>query len=259
MEDVLAPSAEPGAPPGEPAAEKKPGRRSRRTVALIACAAVLGVVAGVCTGYAVQVQRDPDPLPPLAQPEIAQARQGKAPAPLSASADHRVRTDGDLRRLLVPRPAGTRKSDAQQGWVDQHDFAEYFFEKPGPMFGELSDEGFRRAAVTVWEKGNATTSVQLVQFRDAEERGSLSFLEGQLAYMPGDKWAGNAGEPIPHSSNGRAFVSDHPKSQPGYVPMYSARALAVRGDIALDIQIYDTRPIRMKTVMSLAERQLERL
>ncbi|WP_223206028.1 hypothetical protein [Streptomyces xanthii] len=259
MEDVLAPSAEPGAPPALPAAEKKPRRRARRTVALIAGAAVLGAVAGVCAGYAVQAERDPDPLPPLAQPRITQAEGGKPPEPLSASADHRVRTDGDLRRLLVPRPGGTRKSDGQQGWVDQHDFAEYFFKKPGPMFGELSDEGFRRAAVTVWEKGNASTSVQLVQFRDAEERGSLSFLDGQLAYMPGDKWAGNAGEPIPHSFNGRAFVSDHAKSEPGYVPMYSARALAVRGDIAMDIQIYDTRPIRMKTVMDLAERQLERL
>ncbi|MEV8534780.1 hypothetical protein [Streptomyces sp. NPDC051211] len=54
-------------------------RRTGRTVALIAAAAVLGVLAGTVTGYAVQLDRAPTPLPPLAQQHL--------PAPKPVAAD----------------------------------------------------------------------------------------------------------------------------------------------------------------------------
>ncbi|WP_338697981.1 hypothetical protein V2W30_18545 [Streptomyces sp. Q6] len=233
-------------------------RRRGRTAALIACAAVLGVVVGVCTGYVVQAGREPDALPPLAQQNVARAKGGKAPEPLSATRDHRVRTDGDLRKLLVRRPAGTQKAESVQGWLDQYAYANYF-KAPDDMFADFSASRFRRAALTAWEKGQSATSVQLVQFRDAQGLGSRDFLSGQQGYMAGNEWAGNLGEAIPGSSNGRVYVFDKPRTEAGYLPLYQARALAATGDIVMDIWFYDTKPIPKKTAMDLAKRQLERL
>ncbi|MEV5607797.1 hypothetical protein [Streptomyces sp. NPDC052225] len=233
-------------------------RRRGRTTALIACAAVLGVVAGVCTGYVVQAGREPDALPPLAQKSVARAKGGKAPEPLSAARDHRVRTDGDLRKLLVQRPAGTQKADSAQGWIDQYGYANDY-EDPGEMFSDLSASRFRRAAMVAWDKGQSSTEIHLIQFRDAQGMGSRDFLSGQQGYTPLTDWAGNLGKPIPGSSDGRVYVFDKPRTKAGYLPMYQARALAARGDIVMDIWLYDTKPIPMKTAMDLAKRQLERL
>ncbi|WP_442738151.1 hypothetical protein ACQUSN_12805 [Streptomyces pseudogriseolus] len=89
--------------------EEEAGRRRRggRTVTLIGAALVLGLVAGTCTGYLVQAGRAPTPLPPLSQPVLAQAR-GEGPAPLPAAQDRRVRTDGDLRELLLKKPRAAK-------------------------------------------------------------------------------------------------------------------------------------------------------
>ncbi|MEV1020528.1 hypothetical protein [Streptomyces sp. NPDC050264] len=240
--------------PGTP----RPARRRGRTTLLIACAAVLGVVAGVCTGYVVQAGRAPDPLPPLAQQNLSQAKGGTAVEALPAARDHRVTTDGDLRKLLVPRPAGAQKADSAQGWMDQYGYANHY-QEPDEMFVDLSDASFRRAALIAWEKGQSAGEAHLIQFRDAEKLGSREFLSGQQSYMRLDDWAGNDGEPIPGSSMGRVYVFDHPQTKAGYLPLYQARALAARGDIVMDVWLYDTRPISKKTAMDLAKRQLERL
>lgn len=255
-EPPLAPPAEPE--PGPPARPARPARRRGRTIALIACAAVLGVVAGVCTGYVVQTDRDPDPLPPLTQRTLAQAKGDKAPEPLSAAQDHRVKTDGDLRKLLVPRPSGAQKSNAAQGWLNQYGYADTY-ERPDYAFGVLSDRAFRRVAVSGWVKGRSETEIQLVQFHDAEEIASRDHLSDQQGYLADSSNAGTYGDPIPGSSNGRVYVYDRPQTKPGYLPLYQARALAARGDIVMDIFVYDTKPIQGKTVMALAKRQLERL
>ncbi|MEU6392900.1 hypothetical protein [Streptomyces sp. NPDC046939] len=253
------PSAPPPSQPDPPEAAPattRPRRRGRTTL-LIACAAVLGVVAGVCTGYLVQADRDPDPLPPLAAQTMAQAG-GAAPQAYAATGDRRTRTDGDLRKLLVRRPAGTQEADSVQGWRDLYGYAKDYRE-PDYMFRELSTASFRRAAVTAWKKGRSSAKVHLIQFRDAEKLGSRDFLSGQQGYMSESKWAGNDGEPIPGSSKGRVWVFDHPHTEPGYLPLYEARALATRGDIVMDIWLYDTRPIPKKSAMDLAKKQLERL
>ncbi len=205
----------------------------------------------------MQAGREPDALPPLARKSVPQA-EGAARQAFAATGDHRVRTDGDLRKLLVPRPAGTQKADSAQGWRNQYSYANNF-EEPDYMFGQLSAGSFRRAAMSVWEKNQSATEVHLIQFRDAEKLGSREFLDAQQMYMDGEKWAGNDGEPIAGSTDGRVYVFDHPKTKPGYLPMYEARALASRGDIVMDIWMYDTRPISKKAAMDLAERQLERL
>ena len=60
-----------------PAVPERPRRRGRTTL-LIACAALLGAVAGVCTGYVVQADREPTALPPLSLTTVAQAK-GEGP------------------------------------------------------------------------------------------------------------------------------------------------------------------------------------
>ncbi|MFD8967536.1 hypothetical protein ACFV0C_21510 [Streptomyces sp. NPDC059568] len=244
----------------------RPPRRRGRTALLIAAAAVLGIVAGTATGYAVQADRAPTPLPMLAQPGLAYPAKslpkGKEPEPLSAEEDSQVRTDGDLRKLLLKRPAGARESTeagAADGWLSLDEYARDF-EEPGFMFEDLAGAGFRRAAGASWEQGEyRETEIVLVQFRPSMSLGAGSHALMQQGYMHASwRGAGNTGDPIKGSSNGRYYVYDV-KREAGYLPQYRARAIAQRGDVMFDIHIYDTEPISKKDIRTLAERQLERL
>ncbi|MEY9949965.1 hypothetical protein [Kitasatospora sp. GAS1066B] len=108
-EPAAEPSAEPVAEPAaEPVADQRPWRRSR-TALLLVGALLLGPLLGGGVGYAIQAQRPPTPLPPIqpvtlpSYPAVhldPQASAAIAPKPLAI--------DGDLRPLLVPRPAGAQ-------------------------------------------------------------------------------------------------------------------------------------------------------
>ncbi|WP_241826883.1 hypothetical protein [Streptomyces graminilatus] len=234
-------------------------RPGRRTALLIAGAAVLGLVAGTCVGYLVQADRAPTPLPPLSQPVLAQAG-GEGPEPLSAAQDRGLRTEGDLRKLLLRKPAGSKAADwleRTDGWLD---FPAYLgdFTNPGDRFRRTADDEFRRAAVVGWESGRSlTVEIRLVQFRqDNKPAAADSSDEHQrwADYQEGtDSWG------IPGTGSGRAYVHTRPHTEPGYEPQYSAEAHASRGDVAMEIWIYDSKPIPKKTIMDLAERQMERL
>ncbi|MFF4506496.1 hypothetical protein [Streptomyces sp. NPDC001401] len=232
-------------------------RRRGRTALLIAAAAALGVVAGSCTGYLVQADREPTKLPSLSQTALSQSK-GKAPEPLSAAQDRQVRVDGDLRKLLLKKPSGAKAADwlADDGWMGLTEYADSF-KKPGTMFNSLIEDEFRRAAVTGWEAGNQTVEIRLIQYRQEEN------VEAADASDDGQYWADR--EPrtdswtIPGTSSGTAYVHNRPETEAGYVPLYSAEAHAYRGDVALEVWIYDTKPIPKSKIMDLAERQMERL
>lgn len=249
---------------GEPRDERPPRRRGR-TALLIAAAAVLGVVAGTATGYGIQADRDPTPLPPLSQRDLAHPAplpKGKAPEPLSAKEDRRVRTDGDLRKLLIGKPTGAREASApwlKDGWLRLNSYA-LNYESEDYMFEELLDDDFRRAVSVTWEQGeHRETGINLVQFRSGSSMGAAEHAKGQLAYMSeSEDGAGNRGNPVKGSGSGRYYLYDA-EEEPGYLPIYRARAIAHRGDIVLDINIFDTKPISKKDIRTLAERQLERL
>jgi hypothetical protein len=229
-------------------------RRRGRTTLLIATAAVLGLVAGACAGYLVQADREPTKLPSLSQPVVAQAK-GAGPEPLSAAQDHRVKTDGDLRKLLIKRPKGTRDLSYLQsddGWLDLGDYANQL-ENSDDMFRELVAAEFRRAVGTEWRVGSTySVEIRLVQYRQ-EENLAAADRTGNWNVDDTRGWL------IPGTGDGMAYVTTKPDTKPGYLPLYKAQAHAWRGDIAMEIWIYDTKPISKAKIMDLAKRQMERL
>ncbi|MER6674446.1 hypothetical protein [Streptomyces sp. NPDC000983] len=238
-------------------------RRRGRTALLITGAAVLGLVAGTCAGYLVQADRDPTRLPSLSQPKIEQTR-GEAPEPLSASRDRQVRTEGDLRELLLKKPAGAKKADwlGTDGWMTMADYAGYY-DDPGRAFEDLS-YAFRRAAVTVWEQDSYTVEIRLVQYRQDEVAHAASDSVEDAHYWAEatDSYEGDRKTrswTVPGTEDGMAYVHTVPEREPGYLPVYNAEAHAWRGDIAMEIWVYGTEPIDGKTIRGLAERQMERL
>ncbi|MGW2701178.1 hypothetical protein [Streptomyces sp. NPDC001340] len=237
-----------------------PSRPRRRgcTPRLVGAAALLGLVAGACAGYLVQADREPTALPPLSQPKLAQAG-GKAPEPLSAAQDRKVKVDGDLRKLLLKKPGDAREapfSVGKDGWMDLTQLAESY-RKPAQGYGWLLSEEFRRAAVVSWREGSTrTVEIRLVQYRQEEVLGAYDAADDSYYWAENahdaDSWA------IPGTGDGMAYVHRNPRSEFG-VSVYQAEAHAWRGDVAMEIWMYDTKPVPKSAILDLAKRQMERL
>ncbi|MFJ8538678.1 hypothetical protein [Streptomyces sp. NPDC093591] len=243
---------------GEAAPRPRPRRRGR-TALLIAGAVVLGLVAGTCAGYVVQADREPTKLPSLSQPTLKQSA-GEAPEPLSAAQDRRVKTDGDLRKLLLKKPAGARDTEwlsALDGWQDMASLAGNY-DKPDVMFSELVSDEFRRAAVTSWQIGSSyAVEIRLIQFRQ-EQRVSAPGNTKSDQYWAEEEDSTDSW-PIPGTGDGMAYVHNKPEVEFGRLPLYAAEAHAWRGDIAMQIWVYADKPISKKKIMDLAQRQMGRL
>ncbi|MEU5402751.1 hypothetical protein ABZ348_26025 [Streptomyces sp. NPDC005963] len=243
----------------------KPGGRRGGLVRLLAVAAVIGVAVGTAVGYGVQAEREPSPLPALNQPGLAHPAKplpaGRQSVALSAAEDSKVKADGDLRRLLIPKPAGARVNDEawwiQDGWTNLENFA-LDFDQPDYIYESVVESGFRRAAAASWYRGDKDIDVRLIQF--GQTRQAQDFADEQHAYMPYDDefGAGNEGDVIQGSGNGRYYVYK-PFKETGYEPLYQARALVQRGSTVADISVYDSKPIGKNEIRTLAEQQLERL
>ncbi|MFD7558763.1 hypothetical protein ACFV9E_30015 [Streptomyces sp. NPDC059835] len=238
-----------------------PRRGRRRTTLLIAGAAALGVLAGVVTGYAIQYDRAPTPLPPLAQGTLVQP---KALAPDDNTTNKTIngnrwhKTDDDLAKLLIEAPSGAKVAGSGYDTIDS---VATEFEEPDVMLRHLVKTDARRLASVAWVEGDSTfVTVQLLQFNDRD--GADDYQSGQSGYMPEKKHAGNDGVAIPGlpSDLGHVWVDSEADEKPGYLPMRSARAIARRGDIVLDIHYVNNRgKVAESDVMDLAKRQLERL
>ncbi|WP_328904987.1 hypothetical protein [Streptomyces sp. NBC_00234] len=256
------PTAAPAAP--EQATPPRPRPRGRTTL-LIAAAALLGIAGGTAAGYGIQAERAPTPLAALSQPGLVHPAKplpaDQVPEPLPASQDRRAATDGDLRKVLIAKPKGWSTLDdpaVDDGWVSLDGYA-MAFEDEAYMYEELLSTDLRRIAGASWERGQREVHIRLVQFRSGAELGAVDHAEGQLSYMDGSEHgAGNAGDAVKGSGNGRYYL--YPvRNEPGYLPLYRARAVAQRGDVMMEIDVYDTRPVAKKDIRTLAERQLERL
>lgn len=242
--------------PEAPAPRSRP-RRLGRTAVLICTAAVLGLVAGTCTGYLVQADREPTRLPSPVQP-LAAPGAGEVPKRLPAAQDRRVRTDGDLRELLLKKPRGARDPEwpeGNDGWMDLAAYAGTF-QRSSEQFESLLADEFRRAAVGGWYvEGSYTVSIRLVQFRQEEVLVTAEANEGAQYWaddVDSESW------PVEGTLDGRAYVHA-PNGEPGEGPTYTAEAHARRGDILVEIYVGGEKRISKKTILDLAERQMERL
>ncbi|MFE4649480.1 hypothetical protein [Streptomyces sp. NPDC056707] len=264
-EPVAGPAAAPVTESDVLATPGKPRPRGR-TALLIAAAAVLGIAGGTAVGYGVQADRAPTPLPALSQPNLAYPAKAlpadKVPDPLPVSQDRQRKTEGDLRELLLSKPSGARNAKfpfQTKGWMSLDVYA-LEFESEDYMFETLAEADVRRIAAANWSQGqHRDVGIRLVQFRSGAELGASDHANDQLDYMPYAKdGAGNEGDPIKGSGNGRYFLYKA-VNKPGYLPVHQARAIGQRGDVMFDINIFDTVPISKKDIRTLAERQLERL
>ncbi|MFJ3899984.1 hypothetical protein [Streptomyces sp. NPDC090025] len=251
------------APLPEPASlpVSAPPRRLGRTLALIAVAAVLGVVGGTAVGYGIQADREPTALPALNQPALAYPAKplpkGQEPTPLSAAEDRQTARNGDLVKLLLPRPAGAKAAGTgdKPRWMTTAEFAsEYEF--PGRAFDGLVDDGIRRVAGTGWMTGDTkVVTIRLVQFRPEDGAHAADWASDQRESVAGD--AVSSG-PLKGSADGRAYV-EPVKREAGYEDMYWARGIVHRGDLLLEVFVIDTKKIGLNEITSLTERQLGRL
>lgn len=229
---------------------------------LVATAAVLGVVAGGCVGYLVQADREPTALPPLSQPSVAQAK-GPGPEPLSAAQDRKVKVDGDLRKLLLGKPTRARKAVipvGSDGWMDASEYAETYKSPAGAFRGLIGAKEFRRAAVTTWREGDdLNVEIELIQYRQEQTATEAAdAADGAYYYAEPDGDHDTDSWPVPGTGDGMAYVHTKPDTSYG-VGLYSAEAHAWRGDVAMEIWMYDTKPIPKTKVLDLAKRQMERL
>ncbi|WP_225635241.1 hypothetical protein [Streptomyces solaniscabiei] len=247
-------------PLGDPAPTAGNGRSRRRgrTALLIGAAAVMGLVAGACGGVLVQVGREPTKLPPLSQAALARG-VGDAPKPLPAAQDRQVRTEGDLRDLLLKKPRGAEEADwleDSDGWMGLTAYAGTFTDPEGEFEHLLLSE-FRRAAVTGWEVDDAySVEIRLVQYRQEEVLAAAEANDDGQYYAEGegtDDWR------IGGTGDGRAFVHNEPLPELAPASLYTAEAHARRGDIAMEIWVSGAKRIDKKMILDLAERQMERL
>ncbi|NUR58983.1 MAG: hypothetical protein HOV87_09960 [Catenulispora sp.] len=146
----------------------------RRTGSLFSSAVALGLAGGVAGGFAVQYSRPPTPLPPVPHTVAAAVAPAAAEKP-DPKTDDGAKLDGDLRELLLDGPADAHDSPLlpARSWVTIGHLAEYF-EHPDRALATLNEEGFRRAARTVWVRPDGTqVELDLVQFRSTDGAGQF--------------------------------------------------------------------------------------
>ncbi|WP_224294279.1 hypothetical protein [Streptomyces olivaceus] len=208
----------------------------------------------------MQADRRPTKLPSLAQPLSPQAA-GQAPKSLPAAQDRRVRTDGDLRELLLKKPRGAREAewlDSSDGWMDLASYADTY-RQTGKKFAQYVHDEFRRAVAAGWTvDGSYNVEIRLIQFHQEE------VLAAAEASDNGRHWAAwtsaTDGWAIPGTGDGEVFVHNLPEPERSFgQQVYIAEAYAWRGDIQMEILISGSKRVSRKLISDLAERQMERL
>ncbi|WP_327414771.1 hypothetical protein [Streptomyces sp. NBC_01233] len=229
---------------------------------LIAGAAVLGVLAGTVTGYAVQYHREPTPLVPLAQQDV------KGPKPLavndtttlrSINANRWHKADEDLVKKLVEVPGGAQ--NVFSGLQSPDEFSIDHFEDPSGGVGGLIADDVRRIAAVHWSVDDRDfVEITLLQFQNRS--GAEGFQSGVNRYMPTKKFAGNSGREVPGVPEdfGQLWIDSEADEKPGYHPLRRGTAIVRRGDIVMHLQYTNNRgKVDENVVAELAKRQMERL
>ncbi|MEU3538919.1 hypothetical protein [Streptomyces paromomycinus] len=207
----------------------------------------------MATGYAVQYGRPPTPLPPLAAGVSAQPAQATGDA-----APRRVAapwSDGDLDLLLAPRPEDARPQMSGNPRLRLDRFAAGYTE-PAEVFKGLAKGGFQRAVHDIWCLGSLTVRTDLVQFRDMWDAGAARYVEDGQGF---DVTQRAHKVKLAGTPTGALFVEAEAREFPDSVPLYTARALARRGTVVMDMAFQDTKPLDEAALRRLAQRQLDQL
>ncbi|WP_047465954.1 hypothetical protein [Streptomyces sp. M10] len=259
--------------PAEAQAETPSPRRRPRglTTLIVACAALVGVVGGTATGYAIQAERKPTPLPALSQADLAYPKkalpESERPAPLTAKHDTAVKADGDLRKLLVGKPKGFREATGyfvngvspEDGWLSPGGRSLEYTE-PGEVLVDSVRNGIRRVAAANWQRGEYEyVAVRLVQFRPGAVAEAQAGVESSRWDAANRTRSGHEEGREVKAGSGAGFFVYEPDSKPGYLTVYGGRAVGYRGDVMFDLHFSDTKPLSEKAIKDLALKQLERL
>lgn len=172
--DPEVPVADPGsdtvqapAPDLPPPVVKVKRKRSISTPALYSVLLVIGLVGGIGAGYAVQAQRKPTPLPPLAATPpkypMSPLFVGQLPVALPSADDDATLTNGDLTKLLPAVPSGSTAIDAHV-WMTLADAATYCDDQASCFTNSLSTN-VSRIADSSWTMANGDlVEVRITQY-----------------------------------------------------------------------------------------------
>ncbi|MFJ8437238.1 hypothetical protein ACIQ9P_38700 [Kitasatospora sp. NPDC094019] len=247
------PAAVPAEPPtAGPAIPPLPrGPRRPRPALLLACALVLGTVAGVGAGYAIQSGRPPTPLPPLQVALPTYPSEVVDPAAVAAAAPPPLAIDGDLRGLLLTAPSGSTPwadEPDKPSWVTVGELAERA-KQAADIFRSYNQQGFRRAAQVAWTQDALDIHITLTQFK-----ADFANKADNKRWNPGEF------EPFAPEANG-GFRTE---SKPAYWAettdqYYLGLAVAQRGTVLMQVRVFGTKPVDAEVVKNLAKQQWERL
>ncbi|MFE2414011.1 hypothetical protein ACFXDE_37360 [Kitasatospora sp. NPDC059408] len=224
--------------------------RRPRPVLLAVCGLVLGVLGGGGVGYAIQAQRPPTPLPPLQVALPSYPAATVDPTAFAAEQPQPLAIDGDLRKLLLTAPEGSKpwgENPDKPSWVSAGDLAEHTGDAVRE-FKDLNSRGFRRAVEVDWQKDDVKYRVSLIQYAP-EHAGEAKSRATVFRTQPFEKGA-----------NGGYKVFDQPNYwSDSKDPYYYGHAVAQRGTVVMEVEIFGAKPVTSNAVEDLAKQQWERL
>lgn len=204
----------------------------RRTGLLFSSAVVLGLVGGTAGGFLIQQSRPATPLPPYEQ-TLAEAAVPGTADPQDAKTDDGAKLDGDLRTVLLEKPAEAKDAAdiAVRDWFAKADLAEYY-QSPSSAFTKLDWYKFRRAARTGWALPDGTeVEIDLIQFRTTQ--GASAYFS--MTNFPRDSLA----PPLTGTVTG--YVGrDYVRDASG---LYSAYGLVQHGNVVEQVFVTNRRAV----------------
>jgi len=195
---------------------------------LFASAVVLGLVGGTVGGFLIQHARPATSLPPLRQALAASTVPGTAD-PKDAATDDGVKLDGDLRALLLQKPAGAKDVNdfPVRDWFTIADLAEYY-QHPTDALGQLNRLQFRHAVRTGWTLADGTgVEIDLIQFRSSQSATSYA----AMTRFPADPSL----PPIQGTATGTVGHYSYNKDAAGWYAVYG---LVRHGDVVEQVFVH---------------------
>ncbi|GAA2105454.1 hypothetical protein GCM10009759_42540 [Kitasatospora saccharophila] len=229
-------------------------RRKFGAGALFLTAVLAGPVIGAAVGYGIQSSRPPTPLPAIAAPKLSYSAERVDPKALAAAGPQPLDIDGDLRKLLIDRPAGStdRTGGEGDGWLSVADRSEAYDDSVRE-FTTLLEDGFRRAASVRWDAGDANYRIVLVQYaQDSVGKAITEAMPRSTSDMEVSTIPGNPESYLMFAKD----TYNYARSTETY---HYGEALARKGTVLMIVQVFAENPVDRAQFEDIAKRQWERL